>query len=83
MQRRDKQSKIHNRKTADANIRRGRKQSKVYTTEITLMPICRGEESKVKSTKLNYCRNQYAQTKKINSNIQKSNTADGNMPTRG
>ena len=46
------------------------------------MSICTDEESKVKFTKLKYCRRQYAQRKKARENIQNCHTADVNIHRR-
>ena len=46
------------------------------------MSICTDEESKVKFTKLKYCRRQYAHRKKARENIQNCNTADVNIHRR-
>ena len=56
--------KIQDLNTADVNMQRQGKQSKVHRIEILQMPICIDKENKVKSMELKYCRCQYAQTKK-------------------
>ena len=50
--------------------RRG-KQIKIYRTGRLQMLMWRHDESKVKYRELNYCRCQYAETRKAKSNIKK------------